>query len=418
MDCEQAKNLIGQRIAGEIASADQKALDTHLTACPGCRATMEAFRLQDAALRRAFTPHRASAECIADGVIEQVCVPHRRRLPIAVSTAASFLLGAFCFYQFQPASHAVSESVARLAVATGPVELHRPGAGVWTMLRVGDDVPAGSGVRTADNARCEFSLAGGSEMRLDEASELRFDGAHKIELIGGRMWSNVAASTVPVELQLPRAKISAQRASFDVNLSANGVEVLCVEGQLELTCNESTLKVPERHIVTIADATVGEPQSVDDFITPTRWVHDILIRKGRDHPEMVARIEGLLALLSQADEPQFYELAIRSCGEASFGPLNDYVQSPASRRQQGMRTRVARILSEVAQPWCIPQMIDLLDDETPDVRYHAAVALERLTGLNLCRTPEQWRDEAVSCAIGDQDWRVWWQKNKQRFPRP
>ena len=83
-----------------------------------------------------------------------------------------------------------------------------------------------------------------------------------------------------------------------------------------------------------------------------------------------------------------------------------------------MRTRVARILSEVAQPWCIPQMIDLLDDETPDVRYHAAVGLERLTGLNLGRTPEQWRDEAVSCTIGDQVWRVWWQQNKQRFPRP
>ena len=47
MNCETATNLISSRIDGEIAAADQIALEEHLATCPACRATMEALSAQD-----------------------------------------------------------------------------------------------------------------------------------------------------------------------------------------------------------------------------------------------------------------------------------------------------------------------------------------------------------------------------------
>jgi HEAT repeat protein len=81
------------------------------------------------------------------------------------------------------------------------------------------------------------------------------------------------------------------------------------------------------------------------------------------------------------------------------------------------RREAARIVADVATSWAIPELINLLNDPDGDVRYSAAKALQRLTGQNLNRDPNQWRDQSfAACVPTIETWHSWWEKNKQRYP--
>src|SRR5689334_22867257 len=68
MDCEQALLLISARIDRALGADDNDRLEAHLADCPACRATAEAFALQDGDLRETFAPRRAAAAVMADRV--------------------------------------------------------------------------------------------------------------------------------------------------------------------------------------------------------------------------------------------------------------------------------------------------------------------------------------------------------------
>ncbi len=92
MLCERAAYLICARLDGELLPGDRAALEGHLSACASCRATAEAFDLQDNELRRAFGPRRAAAEEIAvrvgDRVLAEAAPPPPRRAPAVLRLSA------------------------------------------------------------------------------------------------------------------------------------------------------------------------------------------------------------------------------------------------------------------------------------------------------------------------------------------
>src|SRR5205807_6394125 len=103
MDCDQVLALLMADIDRETPSEDRVRLGAHLQECAACRASADAFRLQDADLRRLFATRRRAAAAVADRVIAQLPaspVRVRRRLPwlpILVSAAAGFLLAVLVF---------------------------------------------------------------------------------------------------------------------------------------------------------------------------------------------------------------------------------------------------------------------------------------------------------------------------------
>src|SRR4051812_35023858 len=109
MTCETATNLISSRIDGEIAAADQGALDEHLATCSACRATMEGLSAQNEALTRAFAPRRNAAAAVANAAIARI---HREQvqsfrpgrfsfLTALVSAAAGFALALLILHPWQ-----------------------------------------------------------------------------------------------------------------------------------------------------------------------------------------------------------------------------------------------------------------------------------------------------------------------------
>ena len=80
--------------------------------------------------------------------------------------------------------------------------------------------------------------------------------------------------------------------------------------------------------------------------------------------------------------------------------------------------KAMRIVSDLAPSWAIGDLIGLLDDTDPDVRFLAATALFRLTKKTHRCPPASWRDAAAECKQARTDWLQWWSSNRNRFPMP
>jgi hypothetical protein len=62
-------------------------------------------------------------------------------------------------------------------------------------------------------------------------------------------------------------------------------------------------------------------------------------------------------------------------------------------------------------------LIELLADDNPQVRFHAAQGLERLTARDQGRPPALWKSESwASCAPTHRAWLEWWETNRNHYP--
>ena len=78
MDCEQALALLHAHMDRELQPDDRPRLEAHLRDCASCRANADAYRLQDADLRRAFTSRRQASAAVANRVIMHLRANSRR----------------------------------------------------------------------------------------------------------------------------------------------------------------------------------------------------------------------------------------------------------------------------------------------------------------------------------------------------
>ena len=176
---------------------------------------------------------------------------------------------------------------------------------------------------------------------------------------------------------------------------------------------------------TIVDGRVTDKRQGENLLRATDWVLELLRLKGGKNDELTQRLtERINDILAQIGNEKasgvFTDDEIRSLGYHCVIPLTRFIESDRSKGpgQEPRRVRAARLIADLAQPWHIPDLIDLLADADPQVRYHAARGLVRLVPEEEPLTPEAWRD---SSGAGRQkalkDWRAWWDKSKDRYPR-
>lgn len=445
MDCEQALALLNAELDREAQPEEKVRLRAHLQECAACRASADAFRLQDADLRRLFASRQRAALAVADRVIAQLpasAVPTRRRLPwlpILLSAAAGFLLAVLVFRPWERAGDrsarsqlqapvlpsaqpAVANNVHEtekilLAVANASMEFAAPGQQVWQTLKVGAEIPLRSRVRTGAEVRCEFRLADGSEIRLNRQTELLFATGRRLDLITGQVLARVAPAPAAFQVTVPGATITALGTEFDV---------LCKPAESVLTVFEGSTKVegkgPEQLIRTGEAATIVDgmihKQQVQNLLHLKSWTHEILMLKGRSNKELADRVNDLLAQLGHSKTEFLEEQEIRGLGDHCVLPLTRFIQSSRSQGEEQRRHMAARILADLAQPWSIPDLISLLGDNDPEIRYNAAKGLKRLTQQTLGHQPEEWpKMPPFLCQNTRGEWEAWWQKNKHRYPR-
>ncbi|MFQ5844804.1 MAG: hypothetical protein ACE5JG_07435, partial [Planctomycetota bacterium] len=194
---QRTRELMNARVDGEIPPEDAAELDAYLTRHPEEAARLESLGDLDRGLRSAFGPHREAAAAVAERTVLALRARRRRVRPatllaLAAAAAAGFLAAALSGWESDgPAPPPAAPPVATLTLATGPVDVLRPGHASWTPLAVGEGVPAGAELRTDRGGRCELEGGDGSVVRLDRGSLVRFADLRRFELERGEMWSAV-----------------------------------------------------------------------------------------------------------------------------------------------------------------------------------------------------------------------------------
>lgn len=427
MDCQQALTLANAWIDGELAADEVAALEVHLAGCAECRATVDALRLDDADLRKAFAPLRNVSDDLAQRVIGSFDPPRpaSRTRPtwaqLLAATAAGYLIAIFTWNP-APREQPIGEMpapppIARLAVATGPVEYQPPRQLNWYTCPTQTELASGVALRTEADTRCEVSTRDGSQVRLSGETEVQFPGVRQVDLARGELWSSVAGGESPFSVKVPDAKVLADAGKFNFSCQPGKTVVTVVEGSARVESGEQTATLEAGESTTIEDGRLSEVRRTHSTMLVTAWINELLAMKGPDDPEFTARMNDILAQLGQTKLNHLYEEEIRRLGDHCVLPLVRFLESSRSSGDESKRLQAASIVADVAQPRSIPLLIELLADGNPQVRYHAARGLERLTTRDQGRPAAEWRtDNWASCAPTYQAWQEWWQANRGRYP--
>jgi hypothetical protein len=449
MDCEQALALLLAHMDRELEVDDRPRLEAHLRQCATCRASAEAYRVQDADLRRAFATRRHASTAVAERVVAHLRARPtrlRRHLPwltVILSAAAGFLVAVLLFRPWakipvlgrergpdiaaQPAEQvptAPPETVV-LALATDAKQACwgcSPVDSAWRALEAGSKIALGTRVRTPAGVRCEFRTRDGTEIRLNGETEVVFAGSRRLELDKGQILARVIEAAVPFQVTIPNATITSLGTEFDLLCKPVESVLTVLEGATKVEGKDQWRTVQTGEEATIVDGRVVRKQLLRRYTQVASWADALVKLKGPANKEanqrMSAMLDDLLVQLGSL-KGDFSSEEIRSLGPQVVLPLTRYLQSERSKtpQEREKRQRTARILAEMAQPWSVADLIELLGDADGQVRYSAATALKRLTKETLGHEPKEWREKSpADLKDARAAWRTWWQKNKDRFP--
>jgi hypothetical protein len=288
--------------------------------------------------------------------------------------------------------------------------------------------PSDGVVRTGTDARCEWKTTAGGIVRLNCDSQVRFTSAGTVEVERGQIAcispeNGSLKIVVPVPRTGPAAcdpvtmMCRAQSTALAKVAPDGGVQVTSAAGQVALEISGTAEALGRGETARLTDGQIVKERGLDPILA-VGWTGALLARKGYDDAELARHVDQLLARIGQAKVSQLYEDEIRALGEYACLPLVKYVESPKSQENRGQRHTAMRILADLAPTWIIADLVRLLSDGDPEIRFSAATALTRLTGNDQGREPKQWRDDLKACEPTIELWRAWWRQEQNRFPPP
>jgi hypothetical protein len=325
--------------------------------------------------------------------------------------------------------------LATVNVSVGSVEAWTSSGREWEQLPEQDlfFCPSSSEIRTKKDAVCELEFADGSVLRLDESSQVKIGDANEIEVISGKVWcragansalsvsSSQASATPPADNHLAaKMKWTATCAgSTCVVTSVKGseVNVMASKGNIDFQCESQNSNIARGQMVRIVDGKILPSDGSFDPIAATRWIHAILKEKGPNDPELNELIRELLLKTGYSKANFMYEDEIRTLGQHAVLPLLEYLAADEFTAQLQGRRRAARLASDLAPSWAIPDLIERLGDDDSQVAAVCAEALFRLAGTDLNQPVEKWRDNQELRLEAQQQWRKWWQLKKAQMPK-
>jgi hypothetical protein len=319
------------------------------------------------------------------------------------------------------------DTVGKLALALGPVESKTATDAEWKPLAVGGTIEVNTWIRTPAKSKCVLELGKGTELWINEQSEILMAGARQIEIKVGEVYARVAQDPAPfvaksefstsevasgvVDLGFIirepddplRKKVSRTRTLFSV-----------LEGKLTIKATYTQI-LTAGYTCDMVDRSLNTPDPIGNPTSLTLWIHDLLLARGITG-EIEKRLDTMLAMLGQYDGEDLSEKGYRALGDPAAVFLLEYLKYPLPANQAPRRQKAARIAADGAAPKTAPALSMLLEDSDPEVRAAAAAGLKRLTGQDLGYAESFWRGEKF--AEGAKAWAEWMKKNAASLAAP
>jgi tetratricopeptide (TPR) repeat protein len=259
MHCEQATALISAQIDNEIAAEDRALLDQHLRLCPACRATLEAFCLQDHDLQETFEPRRQAVQAMVEQVNASLHTVPRTQAPrppsrwppilVFAAAAAMFAIGLPLLWMLHQASappqtrSPKDDPTKEVAESTVPDRLTpRPREKPPNI----DSLQVGAEVTTKSGERRRLGLPDGSVLFVNQQTSLHIDSDRQATLSRGSVFLEVAAKPASGKatfvVKTPDREVKALGTRFGVQADKDGTEVLVTQGKVEVSGVDAPLE--------------------------------------------------------------------------------------------------------------------------------------------------------------------------------
>lgn len=401
MNCDQFQQTISAYHDSEVTSEIRAEVELHISQCQACRQIAEELRQLDAQLRKTIRKNSSSKRSVADRVINQLSIQttlakkpsHSHFWNILMAMAAGFLLAVIFWKPWeeqlvhQPIT--VPVPVAQLAVATGPVEISNDSQN-WFQCNPSSFLNVGDRLRTDNSELCEIQTQEKATIRMATDTRVCIVDDDLVQLEQGRLWCSTDLNKTWLGVETPHGSVSFL-GKCDIQQSQSTTEILLIEGEASVKSQHDEKAMTAPQCFRIVDSRVIEAPLLDPFFA-TSWINELLVEKGESDPEFDKRVNRLLASIGRAKMTNLYESELRALGPSCAKPIGQFILScPDSPGETRRRQYAAKILADVAGKRAIPELIQLLNDNNGEVRFHAARCLERLTGQNLGVKPSAWR---------------------------
>ncbi|MBV8879114.1 MAG: FecR domain-containing protein [Planctomycetaceae bacterium] len=317
---------------------------------------------------------------------------------------AALLIGA-------PAADAGSPAgPAKLAIAQGSVE------GPAMPLKVGDDVEAGAPIKTAAGVRATFDFPDGSELRVNENTELSIDGPRKVTLKQGHVFAKIGKGAGVFEVATPQMKALSNQGLLDVEFIPrvpNGAPAQTffrvLDGTAKCSGPKFTANVFPGFYATGIGSQLNTPDPLGNGSLTTAWMHPLLVERGRIDEETGNRAMELVQILGREAANDPGEAALRTLGDLATAELVRMVSKSAGPAQAARRNTAVKIVAETGTLKSAAGLVSLLQHSEPEVRVVAARGLARIAGKDLGFDDAFWKGEALE--KGQKAWDDWVKQN-------
>jgi tetratricopeptide (TPR) repeat protein len=125
------------------------------------------------------------------------------------------------------------------------ISLQRPGASAWEPVAARGSVPPGSALRTDARTRARVSLADGTVLVLDRATELRFDARapRTASLVAGNVVADVAHTDTTARMKTAAGDIEVLGTRFALTATADRTTVRVTRGAVRLRAERGDVEV-------------------------------------------------------------------------------------------------------------------------------------------------------------------------------
>jgi ferric-dicitrate binding protein FerR (iron transport regulator)/tetratricopeptide (TPR) repeat protein len=224
------------------------------------------------------------------------------------------------------------------------MSLQRPGSSAWEPVSARGSVPAGSALRTDARTRARVSLADGTVLVLDRATELRFDGRapRTASLVAGNVVADVAHTDTTARLKTAAGDIEVLGTRFALTATADRTAVRVTRGAVRLRVEQGDVEVKAGQEGTVDTGAAPVVAPAVDLASSFAWSelggapNDTAERGAPGLGELRARRPGSTTERDQAVRLERHAVKVRIVGSVARTEIEEVFRNDTDQTLEGI----------------------------------------------------------------------------------